>query len=266
MALPEDGTEPRAEGLEPDPADVRIVTIDGPAGCGKSTVVRELADRLDGLAFSSGLIYRAVTWWVQESGLDPRETESVHALVSRTRLEIVERGDALRVEVEGRDPGDALHGDRVTEAIHWIADDSELRAALLPLQRRLPAGRVILAEGRDLGTVVFPDAPVKVFLTASLEERARRRHAEFRDRLGEEISLDEVEERLRRRDTHDSSRAVAPLRPAPDARVIDTTEIGPGAVVAAILEGIPRRWIPPGGEPRDGPSVSRSSSGPSGRS
>ena len=238
---PSDDSAPNSAG------ELRIITIDGPAGCGKSTVVRLLSSALTdrgtaAVAFSSGLIYRGLTWAVLEAGIDPSDRDSVRAHVSRVDLQIVSRGDSLRAEVGGIDPADELHSTRVTESIHWIADDPEIRRQVLTLQRALPGGPVILAEGRDLGTVVYPDAPLKVFLTASLAERARRRHAEFRERLGEEISLEEVEERLRIRDEHDSSREVAPLRPAEDAVTIDTTELTPEKVVAEILAVLPSGW------------------------
>ncbi len=246
MAETRDPPVPHSESSDgvPEGERPRILTIDGPAGCGKSTVVRLLARRLDALAFSSGLIYRAVTWLALHQGIDPASASEVRAAARASRIELVERDDAIRVLIDGEDPGDALDSTRVTEAIHWIADDAVLRAALLPLQRRLPAGRLVLAEGRDLGTVVFPGAPVKVFLTASIEERARRRHAELRDRLGEEHPLQTVLAQLRRRDENDESREVAPLRPAPDARVIDTGDRTPEEVVEAILEKVPREWLP----------------------
>ena len=237
----------------PDDASdsVRIITIDGPAGCGKSTVVRllqsALAERsVDSVAFSSGLLYRGLTWSVLEEGIDPSERALVRAHVHAVDLRIVSRPGALRVELGGVDPGDALYSTRVTSSIHWIADDPEVRQQVLALQRALPAGPVILAEGRDLGTVVYPDAPLKIFLTASLAERARRRHAEFRERLGEEISLVEVEERIRVRDEHDSTREVAPLRAAEDALTIDTTAIPPEEVVAQILAALPSAWTATG--------------------
>jgi cytidylate kinase len=238
--LPETG-KPEAGG----PAEIsRVVTIDGPAGCGKSTVVLLLAPKLEALAFSSGLVYRAVTWLALERGIDPEDTASVRRVVEASQIEIVERDGQCRVHVDGCDPGKALHGSRVTESIHWIAADPALRALLLPMQRDLPPGKIILAEGRDVGTVVFPEAAVKVFLTAGLEVRARRRHAEFRDRLGEDVSLEEVAEQVRRRDENDESREVAPLRPAADARVIDTGDSTAEEVVEMILEGIPRAWLP----------------------
>jgi cytidylate kinase len=233
----------------------RVVTIDGPAGCGKSTVVARLSERLGArgvatVGFSTGLVYRGLTWCALERGIDLADARAVRALLrgvelGGVELRVVELRGELRVEVDGHDPGEALRTTRVTDAIHWIADDPEVRAALLPLQRALPAGPVILSEGRDLGTVVYPDAAVKVYLTASLEERARRRHSEFRDRLGEEISLEEVQERIRRRDEHDSEREAAPLRPAEDAVVIDTTTLAPEAVVEEILAEFPDDWFPP---------------------
>jgi len=228
----------------------RVVTIDGPAGCGKSTVVARLSERLGArgvatVGFSTGLVYRGLTWCALERGIDLADARAVRALLGGVELRVVERRGELRVEVDGHDPGEALRTTRVTDAIHWIADDPEVRAALLPLQRALPAGPVILSEGRDLGTVVYLDAAVKVYLTASLEERARRRHSEFRDRLGEEISLEEVQERIRRRDEHDSEREAAPLRPAEDAVVIDTTTLAPEAVVEEILAEFPDDWFPP---------------------
>ena len=233
----------------------RVVTIDGPAGCGKSTVVARLSEWLGArgvatVGFSTGLVYRGLTWCALERGIDLADARAVRALLrgvelGGVELRVVELRGELRVEVDGHDPGEALRTTRVTDAIHWIADDPEVRAALLPLQRALPAGPVILSEGRDLGTVVYPDAAVKVYLTASLEERARRRHSEFRDRLGEEISLEEVQERIRRRDEHDSEREAAPLRPAEDAVVIDTTTLAPEAVVEEILAEFPDDWFPP---------------------
>jgi len=245
-----DAPSPGAELRSP-----RVVTIDGPAGCGKSTVVARLSEWLGArgvatVGFSTGLVYRGLTWCALERGIDLADARAVRALLrgvelGGVELRVVELRGELRVEVDGHDPGEALRTTRVTDAIHWIADDPEVRAALLPLQRALPAGPVILSEGRDLGTVVYPDAAVKVYLTASLEERARRRHSEFRDRLGEEISLEEVQERIRRRDEHDSEREAAPLRPAEDAVVIDTTTLAPEAVVEEILAEFPDDWFPP---------------------
>jgi len=230
--------------------NLRIVTIDGPAGCGKSTVVRGLVNRFResgvlAVGFSTGQVYRGLTWLVLERGIDPGDVVAVRSLAAEVQVQVVPREGELRLEFDGKDPGVELYSDRVTESIHWVSDDGDVRAAMLPLQRSLSLeGGVILAEGRDLGTVVYPDAEVKVFLTARLEERARRRHVEFRDRLGEEISLESVIEKVARRDDHDANRQVSPLRPADDAIVIDTTDRTPEQVVAKIFDQIPVSWFP----------------------
>ena len=197
------------------------------------------------VGFSTGQVYRGLTWLVLERGIDPGDVVAVRSLAAEVQVQVVPREGELRLEFDGKDPGVELYSDRVTESIHWVSDDGDVRAAMLPLQRSLSLeGGVILAEGRDLGTVVYPDAEVKVFLTARLEERARRRHVEIRDRLGEEISLESVIEKVARRDDHDANRQVSPLRPADDAFVIDTTDRTPEQVVAKIFDQIPVSWFP----------------------
>jgi cytidylate kinase len=222
--------------------DLQIATIDGSAGCGKSSVARELAARCGGRMFSSGRVYRALTWLALEKGVVFPDREHVLSVLSEHPLEIVASSEAFLVEVDGSDPGDVLYSSRVTGEIHHVSDDPEVRKAVLSLQRSLPVDRPVFAEGRDMGTVVFPDAPVKIFLTASAEERARRRQLEFRDRLGEDLTLDEVQQKLLRRDAFDSERDVSPLKAAHDAELIDTTMLDLDQVVSRIMERIPRDW------------------------
>ncbi|MFQ5654743.1 MAG: (d)CMP kinase [Planctomycetota bacterium] len=226
----------------------RIVTIDGPAGCGKSTVSRELALRIGAITFSSGMVYRAVTLLALEEGADLESPQEILALLDRHGMKLEESGGRLRVLVDGRDLRRELYRSRVTAEIHWVADDPLVRAALLPLQRGIRCERPIIAEGRDMGTVVFPDALLKVFLAATQQERARRRHRELREEMGEELPLSRVLEEVVRRDRYDSERAVAPLRPAEDALVVDTTALSIEAVVALIMKRIPEDWNegPPG--------------------
>lgn len=222
--------------------DLQIATIDGSAGCGKSSVARELAACCGGRMFSSGRVYRALTWLALETGVAFPDRDRVLSLLKEDPLEIVAGSDTFWVEVNGIDPGSVLYSTRVTGEIHHVSDDPEVRRTVLPLQRNLPADRPVFAEGRDMGTVVFPDAPVKIFLTASVEERARRRQLEFRDSLGEEISVEEVRKKLVKRDTSDSEREVSPLKAATDAELIDTTTLTVEEVVSKIMERIPRAW------------------------
>ena len=192
--------------------------------------------------FSSGRLYRALTWLALEKGVVFPDRERVLSLLGENPLEIAAESESFRVEVNGAEPGAVLYSTRVTGEIHHVSDDPEVRKAVLPLQRSLPADRPVFAEGRDMGTVVFPDAPVKIFLTASVEERARRRQLEFRDSLGEELSVEQVREKLVRRDKFDSEREVSPLKAAPDAQMIDTTAHTDEQVVTRIMERIPRDW------------------------
>ncbi len=221
---------------------LQIATIDGPAGCGKSSVARLLAARIGGRMFSSGRLYRGITWLALEQRVALPDRQRVGELIENHRLEIVASSDSFRVEVDGFDPGDVLDSTRVTGEIHHISNDPAVRSAVLPLQRNLPTDLPVLAEGRDMGTVVFPDAPVKIFLTASVEERARRRQVELNDRLSEELPLEVVQEQVARRDALDEERDVSPLMAAPDAVTVDTTLLDLEEVLSAILKRIPRSW------------------------
>ena len=198
--------------------------------------------------FSSGRVYRVLTWLALEQGIDLSDREAVRALIDEHRLEIVPDRNKFRVEVDGVDPGDVLDSTRVTGEIHHISNNPAVRSAVLPLQRSLPADLPVFAEGRDMGTVVFPDAPVKIFLTASVEERARRRQLELRDRLEEELPLEVVQEQVARRDALDEEREVSPLKAADDAVTVDSTSLELEEVISAIMARIPRSWNlgPPG--------------------
>lgn len=234
-------------------ADKKLITIDGPAGCGKSTVSKRLAEELDGVAFNTGHIYRAVTLLVLREGVSLEDEDAIVTLLAgpsesgqsdsgqRVTAAVVDR--EMHVLLDGEDPGDELRTPQVTREIHWIADSAKIRDVVRPMQRDIPFERIVVAEGRDLGTVVFPDAPVKVFLTASAEERARRRHREMEQKSGAPVDFDTVLADVERRDRFDRERPVSPLVPADDARVVDSTEMGIEEVVAAIREGLPREWV-----------------------
>jgi CMP/dCMP kinase len=200
-----------------------IVAIDGPAGSGKSTVARALARRLGFTYLDSGALYRAVTLLALERGVDLDDGAALGELAADAAIELREREhDYVQVMANGRDVSEQIRVPRVTGASSRVAAHGEVRKALLRKQRELIASGDYVAEGRDIGTVVAPDAPVKLFLTAAPEERARRRAAEL-GRRGIETGADEVRAAIEQRDRLDSTRSAAPLRTAEDAVVIDTT-------------------------------------------
>jgi len=214
-----------------------IVAIDGPAASGKSTVARALARRLSAHYLDTGAMYRAVALAALRRGIDPSDEASVARLARTVKIEFV-HADASPVPtavlLDGTDVTADIRTPSVDDAVSAVARMPAVREAMVAQQRRIAASaEAIVLEGRDIGTVVFPDAEVKVFLTASSEERARRRHAEMAER-GHEVRKEEVRDGLARRDHADSSRAAAPLAPAPDATVIDTTGLSVDEVVEAV--------------------------------
>jgi len=213
-----------------------IVAIDGPAGAGKSSVSRLLAARLGYAMVDTGAIYRTVALVARRSGVGYQDDAALEALLPGVRIRFAppsRAGEGQRVFLGEEDVSAEIRTPAMSLGASAVSARPVVRSGLLDLQRRLalaPENRGAVLEGRDIGTVVFPDADVKFFLTASVEERARRRHAELRAR-GEEIALDDVLADQIRRDRDDSQRAVAPLRPAHDAVQVDTTGLSLEAVV-----------------------------------
>ena len=206
-----------------------IVAIDGGVATGKSAVGRRVAEAL-GLPFvDSGLMYRAITKLAAERGIDPRDSEAVTKLAESVQLKI----DGERVWATGRELTDGIYDVDYAEALPMISAMPGVRHALVTQQRLLGEGGVVMA-GRDIGTVVFPQAERKFFLTASLEEKVRRRAAQFEKR-GERVDQEAMRREVEARDRVDSERTVAPLRPAPDAIVIDTDRLDVDEVVELIL-------------------------------
>ena len=194
-----------------------IVTLDGPAGAGKSSAARALAARLGWCYLDTGAMYRSVTLLALEQGIPLDDAPRVADLVERTVIEFCDG----RVLADGRDVSTEIRTDRITQATRAVADAADVRAAMEQVQRRMAAGLDVVTEGRDQGSEVFPDAELKVFLTASAEERARRRLAEELDR-GRTASLEQVQESQARRDEGDRTRPVGALRPATDAVLFET--------------------------------------------
>ena len=210
-----------------------IVAIDGPAGAGKSTVARELARRLGFTIVDTGAIYRAVALAALRGGIGWEDDAGLSRLLDAgLGISFVPAGDGQRVLLHGEDVTEAIRTPEISRGASVVSARPVVRSKLLGLQRHLGRGaqRGAVLEGRDIGTVVFPDADVKFFLTASDEARAARRHAELADR-GLSVPLREVLADQRRRDKDDSERAIAPLKPAADAVVVDTTGLDLGEVV-----------------------------------
>ena len=208
-----------------DPARRPIVVLDGPAGAGKSTVARILAERLGVPMLDTGALYRAVALAARERGIAWDDEERLAELAAGLDVRFVPaEAGGQKVLLEGRDVSAEIRTPEISDGASRVSALPAVRRALLDLQRRLGAGGCV-AEGRDMGTVVFPDADVKFFLTADLAARARRRRDQLRAQGQTPPPLAEIEAAIAERDARDRSRAVAPLRPAPDAIAIDTTDM-----------------------------------------
>lgn len=201
---------------------VDIVAIDGPAGAGKSTVAREAARRLGMRFLDTGAMYRAATWWAMHSRVDLGDRAALEASTRAMPLELIEHGGGLLVRVAGQDVSQAIRTPEVTRNIRHLDGVPGVRAHLVQLQREFAAKGPAVAEGRDMGTVVFPRARCKIFLDASIGERAQRRALEL-EKNGERVDRAALEAEIAARDENDRNRAVAPLRPASDAVHVDTT-------------------------------------------
>ncbi len=211
-----------------------VITIDGPAGAGKSTVAQKLAERL-GLAYvDSGATYRAAALKVLEAGISPEDEPGVARLVGQTRIEVRMDGMNPHVLVEGVDVTASIRTSGVTLAAAKVSRLPEVRKKLVEVQRTFARGAGVVMEGRDIGTVVFPDAPLKIFLKADPEERARRRLEQDR-KEGRVASLEQTAYEIGRRDQLDAERKLSPLVAARDAIEIDSTRLTAQEVVEKIL-------------------------------
>ncbi|OQY59146.1 MAG: cytidylate kinase [Desulfobacteraceae bacterium 4572_88] len=213
-----------------------LITIDGPAGAGKTTVSQMLADRLSYRYIDTGALYRGVALEANAAGLSPEDDEGLEKLCCNLKLRFVRTEKGTRLFSNDSDISDHIRTPEITMLSSAFSARPVVRAALLDVQREMGREKGAVFEGRDMGTVVFPDADVKFFLTASSKARAARRYKEFAGQSSQ--TPEDVERDIRQRDENDESRAVAPLKPAEDAIHVDSGDLSPEGVVEQMLSHI----------------------------
>jgi cytidylate kinase len=216
------------------PSQVPVVAIDGPSGSGKGTIAAALSLALGWHRLDSGALYRSVGLAARRRGIDLRDSEGLAAMTRELGLAFNADKTGESVVLEGEDISAAIRSEAAGEAASEVAAQPAVRQALLERQRAFAVPPGLVADGRDMGTVVFPEAVLKVFLTASPDTRAERRHKQLIEK-GINVSLRDLSKGISDRDERDASRPVAPLRPADDARVLDSTDLSPAEVVQQVL-------------------------------
>lgn len=216
-----------------------VITIDGPAGSGKSTVARELSNRLSYMYLDTGALYRAVAWQVFNTGISIDDEKAIVNLCMKGSMQLKQEKNLTRIIFDERDISDELRTEDLGMLASRISAFKRVRKALLPIQRLAGSQGGIVAEGRDMGSVVFPDADIKFYLDAAPRERSMRRYRELLSRHGN-ADYEAVQKDLSTRDKQDRSRKAAPLRIPENAVVVDTTEMNPQEVVEYMLKVIER--------------------------
>ncbi|WP_319004923.1 (d)CMP kinase [Microbulbifer aggregans] len=219
-----------------------VVTIDGPSGSGKGTIAKLLADRLGFALLDSGALYRLTALAALNAGVDLVDEARVADIAANLDIRFAIADGEVSAVLGGVDVSRDIRMEEVSMAASRVAAVPAVREALLQRQRDFRAAPGLVADGRDMGTTVFPDAPVKIFLTASAEERARRRYAQLQGR-GVSVSLRDLLEDIRARDDRDMNRAASPLAPAEDAVVLDSTDIDIEGVLQKVLELVQQRVV-----------------------
>lgn len=216
-------------------SDINLITIDGPSGSGKGTVCHILAKKLNWHLLDSGALYRILAFAALQEKIELDDQQRLAELALNLNVSFMSNGVGVDTLLAGENVGDKLRTETVAQAASQVASIQVVRDALLARQRAFRQAPGLIADGRDMGTVVFPDAPVKVFLDASAEERARRRFNQLQEK-GFNVSIAQILSEIKERDFRDRNRAVAPLRPADDALVIDSTSLTIDEVVNQVLE------------------------------
>ncbi len=213
-----------------------VITIDGPAASGKSTMARLLAERIGASFLDTGAMYRAVTIAAMQAGIDMADERKLLDVLEKNKFGFDIKNSVMTASVNGADVTEQIRRPEVTENVHYVASAGKLREKLVGMQRKFAANHEkIVTEGRDQGTVAFADADIKFFLTATVAERARRRFAELQAK-GEQVNLQQVEKDIKQRDKRDRDRMVGPLKPAPNAIIVDTTDLTIEQVVQKLLD------------------------------
>ncbi len=212
-----------------------IVAIDGPSGAGKSTLAKRLAKELGFTYLDTGAMYRALALKMLRQGITPEDESRLAMLVGQTEIEVRENGGRLQVLLDGADVADLIRTPEISQMASKVSARKIVRQRMMELQRAAAGKGDIVAEGRDIGTVIFPAAEVKVYLDASVDERARRRFEELRAD-GRQVSMEETVRELVERDRRDSERALAPLCRAADALAVDSSALTAEAVAERVIE------------------------------
>ena len=214
--------------------EVPVIAIDGPGGAGKGTVARAVAQRLGWHLLDSGSLYRITAFAALQVGVDLDDSATLCGIARDLDVRFADSEDGVRVILAGEDVSDAIRSEEAGAAASVVASDPAVREALIARQRAFARAPGLVADGRDMGSVVFCDAKLKIFLTASVAERARRRYKQLKDK-GMNVSRPALSRDMEERDRRDSERAVAPLRATEDARVLDTTELDAQQVIEQVV-------------------------------
>lgn len=212
-----------------------IIAIDGPAGSGKSTTARLVAQKLGYIYIDTGAMYRALTLKVIESGIDPNDESSIIKIAENTKIELLYENGNLKVILDGKDVSEKIRSPEVTSLVSIVSAHPKLRDIMVKKQRELGRNGGVVMDGRDIGTVVFPDADLKIFMTADVRERAKRRQKELKAQ-GFNVEIEKLIKEIEERDKFDSTREVGPLKKADDAIEIDTTNLTIDEQVELVLK------------------------------